>query len=782
MPSPDVPGDEQAKPNPRHRTEADQLDAGNANTANAKTSNEALSLLERQSLSKKPVSGTGAGHEGKGDLSRKEPFTGKSAATSEVIRNGQLLVSSLWTPDLDEDDPENQAPKPDGQEKEQSKDKPGDKPGGKPYLESTQSTQEEFDSVRRTLPISPELEQRLEGVMTAIEQQQKESWKNVKELINKIGKPPKDALVDAMRNSQVVGIGEMHTNGVNPHRDLGASIMQDLHNQGGATHLAVEFPKVLQPVLDKFNNDPAKGELEIPDKIIGPDGKEDTSEEARGALKFLHTIKEKAPDLIKVLSSARDAGMKVVCVDNNSSALLYADPKHPSIPQLMSQRDQDMKDNVMSIIDQPVKPGDPPPKVLAWLGELHFADSHGTEKQKSAGELLRTELDKRHQKITTFGSQIGNSRTANGTSLYPLTSTLTRPVSVATHDQGGQTNALGQMHLFTHRQEGFPDYNLSSFDHMMVFPKVQEHLAGVNLGGLEGGIPQNTEVQPVVDKMKDTKPASEVKPDKYLSETANDHEAALLKLDREKVIAAKKEVNTEGKPPTEVLSEAMKNSRVLGIEELAYYHNALGNAPDSLAMMKSLKDAGATHVVVPFKQDVLDEFMKTGKVDSKKVMSIPGNQLILMNMQAALQNGLKLVSSFDASAKPGAMDMPTAQREAEAVRDVLKDRNAKVILLTDGGRMANTEDRNGQKSTGQLLRNESDPAHPSEKIKLTSVSQVDPHDTVLTPISELLADLKQPVAIPMGKAQVVAKVKAGSEFDYKTPPQLDSWDILMAWP
>ena len=778
---PDIPGDEQAKPNPRHRTEADQLDAGNANTANAKMSNEALSLLERQSLSKNPVSGTGTGHEGKGDLSRKEPFTGKSTATSEVIRNGQLLVSNLRTPDIDVDDPKNQTPKPGDQKKEQSKDSLRDKSAAKPYFESTEVTEEEITLGRPQFPfepnIPPDIKKMVEERLNQEKQKEKELLKNVKELINKIGGSPKDALIDAVRNSKVVGIGEMHARGgVSPLRDLGTSVMQDLHDRGGATHLAVEFPKILQPVFDKFNNDPNKGELEIPDKIIGPDGKEDTSEEARGALRVLHWLKEgEGQDLMIVPTAARNAGMKVVCVDNNNSALAAANPKHPSIPRLYSSRDQDMKDNVMGILDQQAKPGNPPPKVVAWLGSLHLMDSHGAEKQKSAGELLRAELEKHKQKITIFGSQVGEGRSAHMGSLFPLTTALARPVSITTHDQAGQTNVLGRTHMLIGRPEGTPDHNLSGFDHMLIFPKAKEPevraleqprlsdqaVSNFNIKHIAQNKLPDKELQLVIDKMKSTRPAEQVKPGEYLAEATNDNEKAR---------AVKQEINREGKPPSELLAEALRNSRVLGIEQINSYDNALAGAAYSLALMKSLKDAGATHLAVPYKQDVLDQFMKTGKVDSIEVTEGPAHRLASMTMQAALQNGIKLVTSLDR------FDIPSNEAAAKAVKDVLKDKNTKVILLTHVGMLSNTGDQDGKKSTGQVLRDEQDPANVATKIKLTTVKQVDPHTlTDYEPVSAFIGNLRQPVAVPIVKTNVLPKVEATYFRTYKQ--RFESWDI-----
>jgi len=751
MPPPDVPtnrADESPIKPVSAKPESERADVGNAAYGN-KAVNEAYGLLGQNLLTKTPLANA-FGKATNSDLFRE-------GGLKEAIQYGKLLVPSLW-PQL----------KGDAQTKGQPREgsRPADKPSTKPFLRDTEPTAEEFEFLQPSLPVSPELQRRLADVMAAIEREQKELWRNVKDLVNRIGRSPKEALIEAMKRSRVLGIGEMHTiNGDNNAlRNFGATVMRDLHDQGKATHLAVELPKVLQPVLDKFNKDPKKGELEIPDKIIGPDGKEDTSPEARGGLKLLRAIKEKSPDLIKVFTAARDAGMKIACVDNNANALQFANPAHPDIPRLMSQRDADMKDNIMHIVDQPWNPTgpEPPSKVVAWLGGLHFADSAGKEELRSVGELLRNELATRLEAVTTFMSQIGDGRTADGTNLYVLTSQLNRPVSVPTRDREGHQNALSQIHLFRQPQPGFPNYNLSSFDNVLVFPRTP-------------AVPQDTSAQIAIDKMTNMKPAPESKPASYLPETADDSETARVG-NQEKVKEAKREINASGQPPSHVLSEAMKNNRVLGIG-MGFYEE--GYEQHVLATMQKLKEAGATHLAVAFKQEALDEFMKTGKVDASLVTAMPGNVMILVNMQAALQNGIKLVSSDLSGHSDGFSS--SSKDEIEAVKTVLKDKNAKVILLTTNSQLANSESANDGLVTGQLIRNEPDPANPGQKIKFVSVKDVKTDD-VLEPVSSMFRGLKEPIAIPLRQTKEFAKLKAGYEFNFKKPATLDTWDIVMVYP
>jgi len=225
----------------------------------------------------------------------------------------------------------------------------------------------------------------------------------------------------------------------------------------------------LKPVFDKFNNDPAKGPFEIPDHIVGPDGKIDDSPVARGALELLHRIKASSPDIIGMWTAARDAGIRINPVDNDANGWLFSDPHNLEYVRLTARRNEDMAANILSVLNQPVKPGDPPRKGLAWLGNMHIADDgHGIDAEKPALQIVKEELAKSAEKTTTFFTQI-NSRQSIASSLFALTISLDRPVAVATHGKEGSPNIMGQLGMASIATPALP-FNLDSWDNVIVFP------------------------------------------------------------------------------------------------------------------------------------------------------------------------------------------------------------------------------------------------------------------------------------------------------------------------
>jgi len=60
-----------------------------------------------------------------------------------------------------------------------------------------------------------------------------EAWRKVKELVNREGRDPTNAVTDAISKSKMVGIGELHTVGErNPNRDWAIAHMKDFAKAG----------------------------------------------------------------------------------------------------------------------------------------------------------------------------------------------------------------------------------------------------------------------------------------------------------------------------------------------------------------------------------------------------------------------------------------------------------------------------------------------------------------------------------------------------------------------
>jgi len=278
------------------------------------------------------------------------------------------------------------------------------------------------------------------------------------------------------------------------------------------------------------------------------------------------------------------------------------------------------------------------------------------------------------------------------------------------------------------------------------------------------------EDQKIIDGMATRKLDKQERPEKYLPETANQTEKGLVKDVNIKQV--KKEINDKGGPPEDILAEAMRGNRVLGIP--AFPAGGMQDQADfALRTMAKLKEAGATHLAVPFSQEVLDEFNRTGKVDLSKLPKAYINDVTGAYMQAALFNNIKLVASDGDK---------NAEMESKAVLNVLKDKNAKVVLISETERLANAVDRDGAKSVTQLLRKEKDPASPDKALSVATVSMHVAGNGAVDPFAYLFEDLKQSTAVVTGKTPTLAGVKAGMEFRYEKPQNLGSWDITVLLP
>jgi hypothetical protein len=648
----------------------------------------------------------------------------------------------------------------------------------KPYLVSTEASDREVDVLRGALPVTAELKQRLVEVLSDIQKHHRETWKKVKELINSEGRNPRDAVLKAAKESRFVGIGEVHTKDlVNPHREFAADIMKDLADQG-VTDLAVELPRILQPVFDQPLKD---GELTIPDKLMGPDGKEDTSREALGALTLLSRIKARSPELIKMWTEARRAGIEVRCVDNNGPALLLAAPNNPMLPKLMSQRESDIYANMKADLDRTREEGKPPRKMVAWLGDMHVADGRGSAKQKSAVELLKEDLKKKGEIVTTFASELGDSRASEGMSLYPLTEQLDRPVAVPTHDANGRGNVLSPVGFFREPIASHP-YTLGAFDQVIIYPKQKVEVVvefpefRINPRQKAQAAEAQRADQQVIDSMATRKLDKHVRPDKYLPETKTKEEEERLRPPVD-IAMYKREING-GAPPGDVLAEAMAGNRVLGLAYGPY--SELGPEADfALRVMRQLKESGATHLAAPFDQEVLDQFNKTGKVDLSKLPGMYVNRFAATYLQAALLNNIQLVASHGTSGF-----RVTPRESSKAVLDILKDKDARVVLIGLGDVLANVPDRLGNQSVTQLLREANDPSNPNTKVTMATVGVYDAHRYGFDPprpVTALLGDLKQPVAVHTNRAPHFGRIASGLDA-FRPDISLAVWDIVVLRP
>jgi hypothetical protein len=229
-----------------------------------------------------------------------------------------------------------------------------------------------------------------------------------------------------------------------------AKVMPDLPK---GSRLAIELPSVLQPVFDQFNNGAKGSELVIPDKLEGQYGQQ--------ALALLQAIKERSPDIVRVWKAARDAGIKVVPINNDWSLM---PPDDPNRPAAIAARDQHMKDKLMDLYEK-----DKSTPIVAWLGSLHGA-LRGPSSRKGAAQLLDEDdqFKKNGGTITSFHTQIAEE--GADLTLHPLTDKFKKPVSAPTWT-GGEANALGVMSLFENPLTNV--HRLADWDNVIVYPRAK---------------------------------------------------------------------------------------------------------------------------------------------------------------------------------------------------------------------------------------------------------------------------------------------------------------------
>lgn len=202
-----------------------------------------------------------------------------------------------------------------------------------------------------------------------------EKIREIKRELNEHGKEPQDVIVDAMKKARVIGLGESHIWSAN----LG-TITDSVAKlkEAGATHFAVELSQKEVDEILKTGKDSGN-----------------------------HFNKE---EYVAMILAARDAGLKVVGVDNRKVNNGFGPGNE--------HRDEGMADDIAGILS-----GDPEAKVVFVVGSSHLV-SDGTK--TSAAEILKDKFGN-DQVVTTLPSD-------NGRRLQTLTENLDRPVAVQTQD------------------------------------------------------------------------------------------------------------------------------------------------------------------------------------------------------------------------------------------------------------------------------------------------------------------------------------------------------------
>ncbi len=188
----------------------------------------------------------------------------------------------------------------------------------------------------------------------------------VRREIGRYGTDPKSWLVAAMEKNRVLTIGEGHVYaGTSGHHELGRSLMGALKD-AGATHLAVELPFSRQDLLDHFSRTGSVDESLLKSSKV--------TNEYISTRKFLQS-----PDLMNVLTAAREAGLKIVAVDDANSINVG-----PYNGVFGTGRDNTMAANIANILTS-----DPKSKFVYWVGAIHAEVAVDKRDHERASQILR---------------------------------------------------------------------------------------------------------------------------------------------------------------------------------------------------------------------------------------------------------------------------------------------------------------------------------------------------------------------------------------------------------
>lgn len=238
----------------------------------------------------------------------------------------------------------------------------------------------------------------------------KEELEAIRREINEHGRSPADALVDSMKKSRVLAIGETHVT-PNEQRNLGKELIPKLQ-AAGATHLALEIPKDTQPVLDEYMKTGKLDKSKLP-------------------------VLLRDDDYLAMLEAARKAGLKLVAVDAKDDL----------------DRDKEMAAGIGKILDADAKA-----KVVFWVGAGHLDDPPGDGTHLSAAEHLKKKYD-----TTTVKAELPDF--ADISAAQRVGVGLKDSVAIDTKSAGN----LGKLDTFRPGSTGSRSYG--HWDQIIIFPK-----------------------------------------------------------------------------------------------------------------------------------------------------------------------------------------------------------------------------------------------------------------------------------------------------------------------
>jgi hypothetical protein len=340
-------------------------------------------------------------------------------------------------------------------------------PGSGPYIKSS-ALDSAFSEVETALVLPLDLDDRLNisgGESLPLLAIKRKIWMEIRPFVNEAGLDPVSAIVDAIRENRIVGIGEQHATETNLNILFALEHMPEFA-AAGLTDLFIEIPSAAQPIFDKFNDSPfASADIALPDRAeqltrLGID-----RNIAEGTLTFLRFIKSQKAHY-QLWKAAKAAGIRLHAIDNALAALAWLPHDDRRTAKLEEERDRDMMTAMLAVLDQPVG-ATKVRKGMAWLGLSHLTDTHSAvgDNAKSAFELLRA----KGQRVITFSTQVGVNAQSETETLFTVARYVDRAVAVPTKSEGGVRNPLSSMNPSVVPNSGYND-RLDAWDFAILYP------------------------------------------------------------------------------------------------------------------------------------------------------------------------------------------------------------------------------------------------------------------------------------------------------------------------
>jgi uncharacterized iron-regulated protein len=271
---------------------------------------------------------------------------------------------------------------------------------------------------------------------------------------------------------------------------------------------------------------------------------------------------------------------------------------------------------------------------------------------------------------------------------------------------------------------------------------------------------------------------------KHIEEQINEADLKTLEhlnKTKDELIEIKKEINQKGRTPSEHVVDLMKKNRVVGLGEMHTTPNGMRDF--GKAIMSDLQKAGATHLALEIDvgtQPVIDEYMKTGKIDRTKLPALLQSDDFIAIMDEARSAKMKIVcvdtnpkrdrehDRFEFSSVDRDKDM------ADRIGKILDENEKNKVVFWVGSLHLSRKygDHATVKSAADYVK---------ERHTMATV-QGETDDHSFSPLITLTPDLKKPVALSMTDATRVAALRESYLKESSLNLRYAHWDNVVVFP